>query len=381
MDPTERVGTLDIRVITEESEWDRLEPQWGELFESSPYASAPLRFDWLRQWWRLYESSCRGRGRGLRILAAWRDSQLVGVLPLYRHLDGRPVLGTRIINFLSTGEAEYEETCPDYLNLLCLSGEEAACLGAMRRVLIEMGWDSFELRDIPADSPLVQWGGLSFGRGRLRVLPRGNCPIANLTQGFESYLKSLSSNTRQQARRRLRAAERLGATLDLAESHTVDGFFDDLVRLHQERWTAEGKPGCFAAERFTTFHRNLAKHWIPSGKAILARLSLATKPLAVLYGFVTGSKFDFYQSGIRRDTMERLESPGTVAHLLLMTRLLERGVTHYDFLRGSSSYKERLANEQCQLVSLGCRRLTGRAIVNYTSRLLGRGVRKVFRLV
>jgi CelD/BcsL family acetyltransferase involved in cellulose biosynthesis len=94
---------------------------------------------------------------------------------------------------------------------------------------------------------------------------------------------------------------------------------------------------------------------------------------------VHGEKFDFYQSGVRRDAAGPLPSPGITANLLLMRELLKRGVTRYDFLRGQSAYKERLATDACSLVRLRVMRLTvGTAVsvsVRVVRRLLETGIR------
>lgn len=122
------------------------------------------------------------------------------------------------------------------------------------------------------------------------------------------------------------------------------------MRLHQARWQAAGKPGCFAAPRFTAFHRALARRWVPAGRAVLARLVGGGTPLAVIYGFVVGRKFHFYQSGVETETATPVRYPGFVAHLRLMEHLAGRGVTEYDFLRGAASYKDRFATATSPLV-------------------------------
>jgi CelD/BcsL family acetyltransferase involved in cellulose biosynthesis len=112
-------------------------------------------------------------------------------------------------------------------------------------------------------------------------------------------------------------------------------------------------------------------------------MSLAGNPVAVLYGFVTGQKFDFYQSGVRREINGPLRSPGNLAHLLLMRALTERGVTAYDFLRGSSSYKLRLATRENQLVGIRIWRPTLRAasyrLIQLVGRVVGKGPRAMKR--
>jgi CelD/BcsL family acetyltransferase involved in cellulose biosynthesis len=367
---------VTARLIRDEAEWDALRPEWEALYAASPYASTPLDFDWLRVWWRVFGSTY-GTG-GLQIVTAWRGTRLVGALPLYEGRNGAGPFGVRQLRFVSTGEAEYEETCPDYPNILCLRGEEDACLDAVWHCVERLAWDHLELLDLPKESPLLHNRALP---GRARTFQRGTCPVADLTGGFEAYLGRLSSNSRQQARRLLREGERAGATFEIVAADQAADAFDDLVRLHQGRWTAEGKPGVFAAPRFTAFHREIVQEWLPGGRAVLARLSVGDEPVAVLYGFVTGSGFDFYQSGVRRDVTGRLRSPGNLAHLLLIQTLAERGVTAYDFLRGTSSYKERLATRENQLVGVQVWRPTLRAATCRSARLAARVTRRGLRFL
>jgi hypothetical protein len=370
---------VTTRLILDETAWDDIRGDWDGLFAASPSASTPLDFGWLRSWWRLY-GPVYGLG-GLRIITAWRESKLVGALPLYEHRGVGGSLGIRSLRFISTGEAEEEETCPDYMNLLHIPGEEAACAEIFWKEISLMAWDYLEFLDLPDTSPLIGPHERALGAGSAEVLQRGACPIADLGQGFEAYVQSLSAKTRQHARQYVRAADRDGAVLELASGPDVDLFFDDLIRLHQERWTADGKPGCFAAARFTDFHRALAREWVPSGRAVLARLSHGGTVYGVLYGFITRSKFDFYQSGIWRGTDGPLPSPGTLAHLLLMRALAERGVTAYDFLRGSSSYKQRLSTQESRLAGIRAWRPTPRAAALRAMQLAGRAIRKGKRLV
>jgi CelD/BcsL family acetyltransferase involved in cellulose biosynthesis len=374
MKDTRETDAIRALVVTEGDTWEGLGPAWSDLFATSAQASPPLDHDWLRTWWQVYGTAYSGAGGALRVLTLWHEDVLVGGLPLYEGAPRGVDFGLRRLRFLSTGEDEAEEVCPDYMNLLCRAGHEAGCAGRAWAALRGLSWDHLELLDIPADSPLI-----TAKPGGAAVRQRGVCPVAELDGGFDAYLGRLSANGRQQARRLVREAERPGIRFELAQVGQVDEFFDDLVRLHQERWTAEGKPGCFAAPRFTEFHRRLAGVWAPDGRAVLARLSDGAGPVAVLYGFVCGSKFDFYQSGVKRDSPGPLRSPGMQGHLLLMRELAARGVTRYDFLRGSAHYKQRLATAEVGLVALDVWRPTFRAAAHASSRLVARAVRRCVR--
>ena len=315
---------VTTRVIRDEAGWDAIRPDWNELHDASHQASPPLHFDWLRHWWRIY-GSAYGPG-GLRIVTVCRDHRCIGAIPLYLGRRAVGPLGVRELRVISTGEAEHEETSPDYLNLLCRPGDEAVCSEAVWNELARLPWDDLEFPNLPEDSPLLRGPTADSGPFRTEVVRRGACPVADLSHGFEDYLKGLSPKTRKNSRHDLRAADRNGAVFELATAANTDPFFDDLVRLHQERWSTEGKPGCFGAERFTEFHRCLARDWVPAGRAVLARLSHAGQAYGVVYGFIARNKFDGYQLGVKRTEAGPFDSPGTTANLMLMRALAERGV-------------------------------------------------------
>ena len=314
-----------------------------------------------------------------RIITLWRGTSLIGAVPLYENVVGGCVLGSHRLMCLSTGEAECEETCADYLGLLCLPGEETPCLDALSQMLREISWDQVHLVSVSECSPLVRLMPKWKARWWAKVVPRGVCRIADLSKGFDAFVASLSPRARRHVSRHLRQIQDAGATLETACEANIDEFFDDLVRLHQERWTGVGKPGCFASTRFTGFHRTLGREWVPVGKAVLARLMLAGKAVAVIYGFVNRSKFDFYQSGRTVVATEPIESPGIAIHLMLMAELAKRGVTAFDYLIGSSLHKNEFTNEQCNMFDVKLHRLTPRTVVHETSRILGRILRRGIR--
>jgi CelD/BcsL family acetyltransferase involved in cellulose biosynthesis len=372
-------GVLDeevtTRVIEDEREWLAIQHEWDELCSASATASAPLEHAWLRGWWRVYRPALRSAS--LRVITVRRAARLLGAFPLYVHREP-DLFGIRHLRIISTGEAEFEETCPDYLNILCLPGEEVLCAREAWRAIDRMAWDHLEFLNLADSTSLLRPEIVPSGAETLSL---GSCPIADLAGGFEAYLQRLSSNGRQQARRLLREGDLAGVRFEIAGTNRVADVFGDLIRLHSERWALEGKPGVFAAPRFVEFHRNLAAHWLPAGRAVLARLSLGAEPVAVLYGFLTGQKFDFYQSGVRMDNTVPLRSPGNLSHLLLMKALIDRGVTAYDFLRGSSSYKKRLATRETHLAGIRMWRPTLRPAVYRSARLAGRTIGTGFRFL
>jgi CelD/BcsL family acetyltransferase involved in cellulose biosynthesis len=197
-----------------------------------------------------------------------------------------------------------------------------------------------------------------------------------LSGGFEAYLGRLSSNARQQFRRLLRQVEKEDLAFDVASSaDEARAFFDELVRLHQQRWTAAGESGAFASDRIIGFHRAVIASVAAKNpeRILLSRLSEQGRPIAVLYGFAAGGKFDFYQSGVAEAGRGKIGSPGMAAHLLTMRELASRrGVETYDFLAGQSTYKDRLATGAGELIRARAFALNAGGVRALTAEVAGR---------
>jgi CelD/BcsL family acetyltransferase involved in cellulose biosynthesis len=370
---------VEVQIIQDYDAWEALEEEWRALFRTSPTASPALRWEWLREWWRVYGPVYGNGGRGLRLMTVWRNSRLIGVLPLYLRQRGG-ILGARELMFLSSGEQEFEETCIDYLDLLHAPGEAEICLVSLRSVLAAADdWDALSFSAISERSPLLQWES-SFGRGyHIDVTRSGVCPIARVTADFEGYLAQLSQKNRKESRRLLRAAHEQEVRLELASSAAeVDRFFNDLIDLHQRRSVAKGQPGNYAAPRFTEFHRTLCRQLVPPGHAVLARMTVGSQVLIVLYGLVVNNRLHFYSSGRLPDVEGPLHSPGLAARLLMIEHLSKNGISEFDFLKDSPdrpSYKKRLAIEFCGLVNMRVVRPTVRSATEFVARACKRVAR------
>jgi CelD/BcsL family acetyltransferase involved in cellulose biosynthesis len=254
------------------------------------------------------------------------------------------------LRFLSTGESGEEETCAAYLDLLHRPGEEKACVTAIERTLAsrqQADWERLELAYMPGTSPMASLLSDTPHERRWEPERQAPCSIANLSGGIEDYLGRLSSNSRAQARRLLRAVDAAKLSFEIATPATVDEFYDQLVELHQARWAQAGQPGCFASPRFSEFHRSLAHQLVPTNDAVLARLTHDGRPLAVIQGYRAGNKFDYYLAGTAMESENApIKSPGIAAHLRLKSYLFESGATYYDYLLGYSRNKAQYTTDE-----------------------------------
>jgi len=345
MEPNE----LRLEIVTSSARFFELEAHWKLLYSQSGSTSIALSWEWQSSWWRIFGAgrrTCR-----LRLLVAWRGGEAAALLPLYEE----PTLaGGRRLRFISCTAPGRESIFPEYLDVLCRPDcATEACLafesllGARRR----LPWQILMFERFASDSHAARLLRRVQGFPNMLRLSQLPSPQADLSGGFDAYLMRRSSSARSRFRRLLRAFEENKLSFSTAQdADQAHDYFSELVTLHQQRWAAEDQPGAFSSSRVQLFHRTLLTRLAAGGEALIARLADSAGPLALIYGFVVGGKFDFYQSGVCGEP-ERCSSPGILAHLLTMRHLAARGVQTYDFLGGESDYKSKLATRSAVLMS------------------------------
>ena len=327
---------LQFEVLTRPADWAALRPDWNRLYAACPDAGPPLHPAWLTAWWEVY-GPAYAAADGLRIAIARRDGELVAGAPLYLS-QRRGRLKLQSLRPLSTGEAEAEETCADYLDPLALPDCREPFLASLADA-VQSGrcgaYDRFIWPSVVDPQPLTA----AFDAASES---EGDCYLLDLTDGYEAYLMRLSRETRRKTRRLLKelAANQLEFQI-AGDRATAEAMFNELVALHQVRWQQAGQPGCYASPRFTAFHRRLVAELQPRTELVLASLRDKDRTLAVIQGFRHGPKLDFYQSGVVLDAGEASRNAGVTCYLACLRELAESGVETADFLLGDAIYKQR----------------------------------------
>jgi len=188
-------------------------------------------------------------------------------------------------------------------------------------------------------------------------------------QAGGDILALLGPSTRRTVRRNLRAYE--GLTCTWVDNVTaVHQAFDDLVRLHQARWNAAGKPGAYASRRFHAFHRELVERLVPLNKLAIMRVARGDDVIGCLQLLLDGKKVLYYQSGFA--PFAGSCSPGLVVTYLALQECLRRGFDAYDFLAGDTRYKQQMSTDANQLCWLALRRCSWKFTLVGTLRRVAR---------
>lgn len=362
------VMPLTLQILQRNEEFSALEPHYRALLERCGSTSFALMWEWLDAW----RAHFLPRHGAPFVLTVWEGEQLAACLPLYE-LRAAP----HTIGFFSVSITPGASPYPEYTELLVDRAHRAQCVSLIGAALrAQRGWRSVLLGVTSPDSGLshlvqhtLAWPQAITERRALLEYR------ADLTGGFESFLQRLPTRTRQQARRTLRGVDEDTQFHLVTTRGEAQQLFTQLITLHQHHWRAKGKPGAFASEEMCSFHRDLIERLLPKGEAILARLDGPNRPLALLYGFVCGGTFYFYQSGVSHDGHGRVKSPGVAAHLALMRALSQQGIHTYDFLAGESEYKRRLATSTSVLLELHATRVrlaNARTLFSHAARTVRR---------
>jgi CelD/BcsL family acetyltransferase involved in cellulose biosynthesis len=257
----------------------------------------------------------------------------IAVVPLHR-ASNRLV---RVVRVVGHGVA-------DELGPVCREEDRTDVARILRRAVDDLpwGWDVLLCERLPSDDAWARLGGM-----RLRRYPS---PVLRFPVGtWEDFVRSRSSNQRQQIRRferSLRRDHELRFRLT-TDRDRLSSDLDMLFALHNKRWGNETT--AFAAHE--SFHREFAARALENGWLRLWFMELDRIPVAAWYGFRFGGVESAYQSG-REPALED-RSVGFVLLVHSMRAALNDGIREYRFLRGGEAYKGRFANEDRGLETVG----------------------------
>lgn len=288
-----------------------------------PRPSPWLLHAWLTEWWRHY-----GDGAELCVHVARRDGALVGALPLAV----RAQFGVRVLDFFGHFRA-----AP--VDLLASDGEGDAVAALAQRAAAG-GHDVADIFGLHASSRLAA----SLG-GRLRLIPRVESPVLDLSAGWEeTYRSHTDSKKRNLHKRRRRQLSELG-TLRTTVARTPEELevaLDAAFDLHALRW--EGRPdgSGFATPVGRRFHRAAIRRLGEDDIPRLVMLTLDGRPIAFHYYFAFCGRMFVHRLAF--DPRLSRYSPGLVNTLDALEAAAAEGLTLVEYLGGGERYKLELSD-------------------------------------
>ena len=322
-------------------QWTQLETQAEHSFFTS--------WSWIDCWLGSLEPPGR-----LHLLRATRAGHVVGLaLWISRRGKSLRALPLRCLHLHATGDPKQDEITIEHNGFLVHRNGGAQIEAAMYAHLLTRArhWDQLLLPGLttspslnsllPRNMVLREQVHLSYAVDLREVRRRDG-----------NYLGMLSSNSRQQVRRSMKAYEALGP-MRLTEAKdlgTALNYLESLRLLHEKRWSGKGHVGAFANPSFAAFHLRLIGAAFPRGDIQLLRVQAGARDVGYLYNFVHRGRVLFYQSGFDYELLQHNSRPGLVTHTLAVHHNAGLGNDIYDFLAGSARYKRSLASTEGSMV-------------------------------
>ena len=307
-----------------------IEEDWHRLQDVSHNINVFQTFEWVKTWWKHF-----GSGREARVLFAWDGEAPLLSLPLEvsRRLVGIPVKRVSLLG------ADRLSTCHEPLFSGGVKEKIAECFtAAVERF---PGWDYFEIKKIPDDSPLVSYLRL-LGNGkdlRFVEIPYKNYPYIQLTGDFESFMDDPSRRSlKRNLRKYTNKMEKSGEMRVLYPSEgQLNGSVEDLIHLAEKGWKYGSGFDPLQEAVSREFFREILPLFHEKKMLALTMLELdGSKIAAVLCFALRGRLYGYYKVF---DEAHRTLSPDRVTLAHAIEKAFAQGFCEMDFSEGEEDFK------------------------------------------
>jgi CelD/BcsL family acetyltransferase involved in cellulose biosynthesis len=339
--PAERNLSLEVRPSSDRADVLR---QWTELEQRIGHLGLPCSPDWTEAWLNAYGDLVPHRFLLARDASTKTLQGICLVTEGVAQKDGP--FTVRSLHVGPAGEPDADSVCVEYNRLLVAPEFESAFV----RLLVT---------HLEGQSGFDQWNvdGIATGKLaafhqheselQLRVEPAYGFDFAKARAESTNVLSQFRSSTRRKVKRSLEAWDILSVEWAATLDDAVDAF-NEMVQLHQARWSSAGKPGSYSSKRFTAFHEELLTRLVPQGRMAFVRVRSSDETIGIVQLFIERRRAQLYQCGW--SVADKTRSPGVVVDYLAMEECLKQGLDAYDFLAFATQHKRHLANMSTDIV-------------------------------
>lgn len=316
---------LTMSVISDAAGLEALAHEWDPLVLAAARPSPFMLHVWVTAWWRHY-----GIGNALAVITARRGSTLVGIAPMFI----RRRRGLRTCEFLGS----YESALGD---LLIAPGEDGSVARGLLASLAELPFDYLDVFGAPAGGVFTQ---LTTDE-RLHHVRRVEAPVIHMPNGWEAvYAARISSKTRSELRRRIRALDELG-TVSWTTARTPEAVaieLEDAFEVHARRWQGRRDGSTFGRATGHAFHREVTRALAAKDVVRMTTLRVDGRPLAFTCYLLVGRTL--YCHRVAFDPAFARYAPGRATMYRAIGDASSEGVTRVEFLGGDERYKLDMAD-------------------------------------
>lgn len=301
---------------------------------------------WQSAWWEAW-----GQTKGFRLVRPW-DGEVSGLYESrYRY---KGVLPIRSLQFVGTSHRELRTPRTEYNSFFRDGGAGESLASRISELLETHSWTEAVFSDLLKGSEeleaLVSLAARHNWGVRINSVDDGYA--INTSDGFQSYLDGLGSNTRLRLfnRRKLLESEGDVEHTNLWQSDP-ELFFEHLNQFHLKRW---GKP-CFGGTSLAFHLKFLDRVEGEGGIPYLSALSVDGNVVSVLYNvWYRGTVYNI-QAGFMQDFHRKLALGSLHLGYAIEDAFNCRETKAFDLLAGcgkNEDYKKRFSTDCYQFLSV-----------------------------
>jgi CelD/BcsL family acetyltransferase involved in cellulose biosynthesis len=331
---------LHVEIIDTYDGLLNLQVGWQELEVRDPEMTFFLSWEWLAEAFHQHP----GKWRVLVVRQANEENRCVGILPLKYRLHWSRTRNQFETQIEAGGRLMFSE----YTGFLCEAGLERPVMEAFGDALRQMPWAKLSLRYLAQKQRaelfcatfdkagyVVSWKDYRINKGQTDNLI---CPKVSFPDRFDTYLSSISANTRQQYRRFERRHLLNGEChFTYTDATSLDRDMTLLMKFWRQKW--EPLKGLSVAKSVAGNFENVLRSAFSLNALFLPILWRGETPLGAL-GHVTDAKqgaMHFIIAG--RDTSAKDAFIGKALHFHSIEHAITRKYKYYDFGHGDEPYK------------------------------------------
>jgi len=301
---------------------------------------------WIETWCKSLENT-----RKLYVMIIKKDGEAVYaciVTSSKKYRQG--IIPTRLVSVYSCGDLYLDAVCSIYNHFLKLKDVDISIYDIVKSIPLK--WEEFYF---PGAS-IQEFPGNGFEHYDQRYIiydykkSAYYVDLHKIGNTFDSYLATLSLNTRSQIRRSVRFYNEFGA-LQVAEADSIDTareMLEEMYYLGNIRKESQGVVSSINPY-VIKFNDDLLQARFSFGEIQVLKISAGEKLVGYLYNHVYNGCVYFYQCGFQyyEDNKAR---PGLVTHALAIVYNANKKNTIYDFGAGEDRYKKSLSNGNNSIV-------------------------------
>ena len=324
------IDDIIVRRVSSFVEWASLEHDWKDLLSKSAADCIFLSWEWMDTWVAVY-----GEAGSLCVLVAeTSDGQVVGIAPMMlESLQKLSCIDIRHLIMLG----QKADTSSEYLDWIiddCYVERVANAFCSHLLVEMKTQWDVMSIANLRTDSRALPIIKNKFG-SLFEIVRRVSSPYVILeVESWDEYLNLRRAKFRQRWKRFHREhnviLRHVGRDISLSEG------LEKLKALNAARWASDRQS--FLTERYSNFHEHVARRLLARNSLLLVLMEVDGTTVAGRYDFLYGGKAWSFQGGWLPEWSNLSIGKLMIAEILRWC--IENGIGEYDFLGGSSTYKD-----------------------------------------